>query len=299
MEHASFHRVTSRRGTARARARFSVVGYRASVARSAQLALLLGLAAVGAGCGLVYDLSKLGPGADDAGSGDAADAAVVDAVPPTCPSRRGSPMIGAASFCIDARETTNAQYAAYLADTKKTGKRPTLPPTCNFKEELTPGSVVPAEAELPVRNVDWCDALSYCLWADKRLCGKVGGGGLRRIDATDPAASEWARACTKGGTRPLPYGPTYEAGRCHVPGDAAAPLPAASQCAGGLDGLLDMVGNVAEWIDACETADGEFAECEVLGGSFLSSGAEATCASIAPAARSAKRPDQGIRCCGP
>ncbi|HSO37929.1 MAG TPA: hypothetical protein VLT33_35620 [Labilithrix sp.] len=160
------------------------------MARSAQLALLLGLAAAGAGCGLVYDLSKLGPGADDAGSGDAADAAVVDAGPPTCPSGRGSPMIGAASFCIDARETTNAQYAAYLADTKKTGKRPTLPPTCNFKEELTPGSVVPAEGELPVRNVDWC--ASQCAGGLDGATSPSGSMPARRRTASSPSARCWA-----------------------------------------------------------------------------------------------------------
>lgn len=266
--------------------------------RFRRVSLLVALAIAGAGCGLVYDLSKLGPDDGDGGADAAEAGAAIDAGPRTCPSDRGSPMVDLGAFCIDAKEATNAHYAAFLEDVTKTGIQPALPPTCSFKRSLSQGSTVAADGRLPVRDVDWCDALSYCRWAHKRLCGKIGGGSLRRSQATSPALSEWGFACTRNDeARALPYGTSFEPGRCNVPGDASAPLPASSTCEGGFAGIFDLVGNVAEWVDACEAANGPDDECEVLGGSFLSSGGEATCTSIEPAARKSQRTDHGIRCC--
>ena len=211
-------------------------------------------------------------------------------------------MISAGSFCIDSTEVTNAQYVKFLDDLRMTGDAPPLPSACTFNNKsFTPlAEWPPAQPELalPVRHVDWCDALAYCTWAKKRLCGRLGAGpALRPGQAADPAISEWAFACTGGNPQAYPYGVSYEAGRCNARSDAA--LPESSRCAGGFPGLLDMAGNVAEWIDACESTNGSFDDCPVAGGSFLSNGANAACDASAPAARGGPRRDQGIRCCSP
>jgi formylglycine-generating enzyme len=265
--------------------------------------LVIALAAF-CGCQAVYDLSALGPAEDDAADAgadgfSAADAAAADG-PRACPAGEGPPMVSAGSFCIDATEVTNAQYARFLQATTVT--RPLLPASCAFKTTLTPAQdwpAAPEEQALPVRHVDWCDALSYCLWTNKRLCGRLGtGGALRAAESVDPLASEWAFACTGGTAQSYPYGATYEVARCNTGSDVRR-TASASTCEGAVPGLLDLVGNVAEWLDACETSDGAFDECRVAGGSFLSAGADAKCSSSAPAARGAARADQGIRCCSP
>ncbi|MCC6649279.1 MAG: hypothetical protein IT374_27380, partial [Polyangiaceae bacterium] len=45
-------------------------------------------------------------------------------------------------------------------------------------------------------------------------CGRIGGGTLTAEDSIDPKASEWVNACTQGGKTKLPYGDTFEDGRC-------------------------------------------------------------------------------------
>jgi formylglycine-generating enzyme len=264
------------------------------------LTVVLALVAVAAGaCTQLYDLSALGPA--DRGDAEAgADTSPGDAGPLVCPTGNGPPMIPAGSFCIDATEVTNEQYKVFLSET--TGKdSPTLPAECDFKQQsFDPTDGWPPAADagvLPVRYVDWCDALAYCLWAGKRLCGRVGAGPLRAAQAVDPAKSEWAAACTGGRSLTYPYGTSYVDGGCNARG--GVPLPSFASCEGGVPGLFDMVGNVAEWINACEGNSGPLDTCIVAGGSFDSLGENAKCSLSTSATRTTRRPDQGIRCCGP
>jgi formylglycine-generating enzyme len=266
-------------------------------ANRALLALALGAGTAGA-CSQVFDLSALGPAPAEAADGglDADASNPDDAGPHACPSGEGPPMISAGSFCIDSTEVTNEQYAKFLAATLV--ERPELPPACSFKTTLVPQQewpAAPADRALPVRHVDWCDALSYCLWAKKRLCGRIGGGALHGSEALAPARSEWASACTGGTAQAYPYGATYEAGRCNTQGDAAR--PASGSCEGGTQGVLDLVGNVAEWLDSCAQDSGTLDPCVIAGGSFESGGAVATCGTSAELNRGARRADHGIRCC--
>lgn len=268
------------------------------LARRAALAGALATVAVeGAACNALYDLSALGPAPDGEPEAGSDAARPPDAAPPACPAGDGPPMIAVSSFCIDTTEVTNEQYEKFLDATQVT--RPALPAACDYKKSLTPDQgwpVDPADRARPVRYVDWCDALSYCLWANKRLCGRLGGGALRATEAADPRASEWAVACSGGRPQDYPYGASYEDGRCNARGDAA--VSASTSCEG-VPGVFDMVGNVAEWLDACESSSGAFDECRVAGGSFLSAGPGAKCTGSAPSTRGARSPDQGIRCCGP
>jgi formylglycine-generating enzyme required for sulfatase activity len=122
---------------------------------------------------------------------------------------------------------------------------------------------------VPTVNVDIGAARALCASRKKRLC----------------TGAEWRRAC--GGK--YPYGATFEQDRCHLVSASGAGQPPVATgskpgCRSWL-GLVDMVGNVAEW-----TADGT-----VNGGSSLKDGENATCGSSSRRAGGA--PHIGFRCC--
>ena len=245
---------------------------------------------------------------------------------PSCPSGRGPRMVaivlpGVASFCIDSTEVSQAQYAQFLAAKVDPAKQSrdlcvkrnlTFEPLVNVGPEdwkgCPPGIWAPeTRGEMPASCVDHCDAVAFCEWAGKRLCGAIGGG-PRPADEKDvyPGNSEWYLACSQGGKYKYPYGDTYEDGKCVDPPGAGEPgqltgtfSPRAagpSACHGQeppFDGLFEMVGNVSEWDDHCR-AEGL---CSVRGG-----GGEAVpaidCTSIAEtSAHNSAFLGFGIRCC--
>src|SRR5262249_6636582 len=106
----------------------------------------------------------------------------------SCPSGRGPAMVLAKSlsgqtWCIDSTEGTQAQYAAFLAD--KAGDVSGQSAECQWNTSYVPLSACSrfpsfdpvARKNKPVSGVDWCDALAFCKWAGKRLCGAIGDGG--------------------------------------------------------------------------------------------------------------------------
>lgn len=156
------------------------------------------------------------------------------------------------TFCIDPTEVTNAQYQQFL-DAKVPIS--TQPPECHWNATFQPD---PTEAgvNVPVVGVDWCDALAYCTWAGKYLCGRMENGKkvgpITTETLTDFRANQWLNACTADATRLYPYGGTFELGKCNLfPLDAgrAVPVGTSPGCQGGYAGLYDLVGNVWEWYD--------------------------------------------------
>ncbi len=109
-----------------------------------------------------------------------------------------------------------------------------------------------ADTGLPLNVQSWTDAARACEAAGARVC----------------LESEWNFACEGEEMRPYPYGWRREADRCNadqrdllVPGqpwllkDGRSPAGAHPACASPF-GLVDMAGNVAEWVSVDGFADG-------------------------------------------
>ncbi|MDB4945192.1 MAG: pyoverdine responsive serine/threonine kinase [Labilithrix sp.] len=211
----------------------------------------------------VPDEASLPPGGDS-GAGDAAGDAAVDAGA-GCPTTHGAMVLvdaGGMTFCIDGTEVTNAAYDTFLAATD--GGNVTAfdagdAASC-ANDSFVPFPPLPPPqngATYPVVNIDYCDALSYCRWAGKRLCGRTTGA--------DASTGEWYAACSAGGTRAYAYGgTTRDATKCNDGTGAVAPTASFPGCQGSVPGLFDMNGNVGELIDQC--SDGF---CTVVGGSYV------------------------------
>ncbi len=221
------------------------------------------------------------------------------------PGLAGPPLVrmtadgGASGFCMDQREVNNAEYLAFLSTVPNLLDQ--VPPCIAINLTFFPVPwPTPSGAEaLPVTGVDYCDALQYCRWAGKRLCGRLGGGSNPSAAFDDPQSSQWMSACSVGGTRDFPYGTAYDALACNG-ADAGVGAKTSSsgqeRCAAGCGAPLNLSGNVAEWEDSCSTTGGAF-ECRVRGGHFASGRDDLTCTA------SAKRPfldrsgEVGFRCC--
>ena len=157
--------------------------------------------------------------------------------------------------------------------------------------------------DLPVANVDWCDASAFCAWAGERLCGAVGGGSVPMASPIDPITNQWVRACSQAGARVYPYGNTYDATTCWdaqpMTGSVAA-VASNPGCEGGYPGLFDMSGNVNEWIDTCAAASGALDMCGDLGGGkYYTAATDLECTSLELRPRDDRHSDLGFRCCGP
>lgn len=181
------------------------------------------------------------------------------------------------AFCIDRFEVTQRQYAEFLASVLDRPDVAARPP-CAGNASLEPsedgacaGRFQPAtDGDLPVSCVNVCDAIAYCLWAGKRLCGSKHGGLLLPSLMGDASSDEWQAACTEGTSRLYPYGGSYSEEACNVGAGVAdagvAVAGAHPACATG-GGVHDLSGNVAEWTDCCGNIQGEL-RCAARGGSY-------------------------------
>ncbi|MBI4703521.1 MAG: SUMF1/EgtB/PvdO family nonheme iron enzyme [Deltaproteobacteria bacterium] len=265
--------------------------------------LLVLLAAAAIGC------SKPAPSIEEE---PASGASLPDAMAPAgsvlvCPTDLPGPKLvqvpaaGVGSFCMDARETTRGEYDAFVA--AKAGDLGGQPAECFWNDSFTPflftvgpenelpeGVIAYCEhkswegvpADWPVTCVDFCDALAYCEWAGKRLCGRVGGPakwgriyvayeGYDEGKAFSPVAKsveiEFVAACTQGGATKYPYGDQYEPGRCidspwvkaHGKSLDALTDPPSGECHGTkppYDAIHDLSGSVEEWQNLCDKTPG-------------------------------------------
>jgi formylglycine-generating enzyme required for sulfatase activity len=232
---------------------------------------------------LIHDVSL---GADggvvDAGPGPDAVAVAVDGGPcgpalSTGAVRAGVQMVLVASplgsYCIDTLEVTVADFNAYLVDS---GAYVDTPDGCA-------GTVVrplvdndPTHQTLPITNVGECNAWSYCRWAQKRLCGTIGDGGVATGARTQD--TEWGFACVNGvANTAYPYGIAYDASVCNTEGAGAVPVGSLPGCHGTappFDRIYDLSGNAYEYVN--DIGNSDFSVARPAGGSWQE-GAGASC----------------------
>lgn len=230
---------------------------------------------------------------------------------PQCGVHKGGPMVwsgSGAKFCIDAREVTRAEYDTFLAAAPTDPQ----PDYCDWNKSY---DALPSTfgGNFPITGIDWCDAIAYCSWAGKHVCGAITDG---KILADESAAkSQWTFACLNGdgaATTGYPTGPSAPAaGVCRLGGVSA---PAAVQthlmCKGTTapwDRVFDLSGNAAEWDGAGCFLSGlkpgttpeqrRFIDCGVRGGSYFNDIVSGRC--ITGVSRPIDERDEkiGFRCC--
>jgi iron(II)-dependent oxidoreductase len=124
------------------------------------------------------------------------------------------------AFEIDRTPVTNAEYAAFVADT---GTRPPMYWERDGEAWLTTtfGDRLPLDPRLPVAHVDWHQADAYARWAGKRL----------------PTEFEWEAAAS---------GADRDRANLDQLGFGCAPAGAYADAAGDC-GAVQMLGDVWEW----------------------------------------------------
>lgn len=165
------------------------------------------------------------------------------------------------AFWIDQTEVTNAQFAAFVADTghitsaeTNGGAQVTSPGFWSYvngadwRHPLGPTDSIAGLDNYPVVQVSWADAATYCAWAGRRL----------------PTEAEWEYAARGLVIRRFPWGDDKVSGELLNMADAtngghiadltvddgyAFAAPVGSFPAGASPfGVLDMAGNVWEWV---------------------------------------------------
>ncbi len=209
-------------------------------------------------------------------------------------------------FCIDTAEVTQAEFNRFLTSTG--GAWPSPPPVCGANA-ANPLSPIQGRDTLPAIDLHWCAAYSYCKWAGKRLCGRIGGGG---DDNGTSATNEWVFACQNGtAATTYPYGSSYLGHACNTldaEGGVLTPPGTYAAChglAGGTSAaVFDMMGNVDEYVDdADETIiDGGNVTVYVRGGSYADPNASTnTCQALVFGSGvgpyNYAGDDVGFRCC--
>lgn len=125
----------------------------------------------------------------------------------------------------------------------------------------------------PKTSVSWVEAKMACIDAGKRLC----------------SLQEWKDACQGLTTTPYPYGLHYDSLRCATQGKGFYKSGSFQTC--NQFGVIDMVGNVWEWV---EDKDEDYPF--LLGGSYKY-GKNAYCEFKTKGTMGTRAQDAGFRCC--
>ena len=128
------------------------------------------------------------------------------------------------SFYIDRYEVTNRQYKSFI---ESTGHGPPL--------NWVNGTYAEGDADLPVIYVSWYDAQAYAHWVGKRL----------------PTENEWEKAARGEEGYQWPWGEQFHDHRANTSeAMVGQPMPVGSYLGGAnKQGVLDLSGNVWEWVD--------------------------------------------------
>jgi formylglycine-generating enzyme required for sulfatase activity len=128
----------------------------------------------------------------------------------------------AAPFFLDAKEVTNKEYAAFVAE--KGVKAPGYWPE---------GKVPEGREEHPVYGVSFLDAEAFAKWKEKRL----------------PTEEEWERAARGTNGLEYPWGNEFDKTKCNAyTGQKQDTTPVGTYGSGkSACGAFDLAGNVWEW----------------------------------------------------
>lgn len=130
------------------------------------------------------------------------------------------------AYRIDRYEVSNAAYLRFTLDTRRANRRRLLEVVAQ-QDPIWPSQ--------PVANISWQFAHDYCAWAGKRL----------------PSEAEWEKAARGPGGREYPWGDAWDVRRLNAGGtdwsSGVAPITAYDDGASPY-GVLNMAGNVAEWV---------------------------------------------------
>lgn len=217
----------------------------------------------------------------------------------TCPQLGGEKLVQADGYCIDENEVTAAHYQEFVSSHPSLAEQPAA---CAGNTTFANACKTLAPEKEPVSCVDWCDAHAYCASVGKRLCGSANAvGGPMPYDAPVTAAdNQWYAACSHGGENVYPYGDAYDSSACWS-GDraptGAVRVKTASGCVGGYEGLWDMSGGLAEWVDSCNAETGAADACHIRGGSFSGTADQLRCDWQSGTPRNTTSNYIGFRCC--
>lgn len=142
-----------------------------------------------------------------------------------------------AGFAMDRTEVTVGDWALFLQEVGGQVHHHPLQPVAWLDGEV---DALPDEKDRPVRQVSWFDAAVYCAWAGKRL----------------PTEAEWERGAKSNlQNMQYPWGsrnPTCDLAVFYTGVSLCekkpAPVGSRSPEGNSPDGLVDMAGNVAEWV---------------------------------------------------
>lgn len=221
----------------------------------------------------------------------------------SCPEVRRASIPGANSQ-IDVTEVTRAAYEHWLSLSPRPGNG-NVDPDCLSALDLVPDAKCSSDpstcqdgcANHPQVCIPWCAAREYCRWTGGRLCAGIDGAHISPEQAEE---SEWRQACNGGDeARKYPYGTSYVKGACNDGGDATGgeqvtvEVSSLEACATP-EGVFDLVGNVREWIDAC---DGEY--CIAPGGDYTAAHPHQIDCDFKSIllGRAGRYPNVGFRCC--
>jgi formylglycine-generating enzyme required for sulfatase activity len=214
-----------------------------------------------------------------------------------CPELGGEKLVRAGSFCIDENEVTAAHYQAFVDSQPSVVDQPTA---CMKNTTFANNCKTMDPEKQPQRCVDWCDAHAYCKSVGKRLCGDSDGGAMAYDAAVISTDNQWFAACSHGGEVAYPYGNDYDSAACwgaDRPPVGALTVKSASGCVGGYEGLWDMSGGLAEWVDSCNGTTGVGDACHIRGGSFSGTSDQLRCDWQSGAPRDTSSNYIGFRCC--
>lgn len=216
-----------------------------------------------------------------------------------CPELAGEKLVQGDGFCIDENEVTAAHYQAFVDSHPILA---TQPLACAGNTTFANGCKASEPEKQPARCVDWCDAHAYCASVGKHLCGsgQSASGAMPYDAAVTSTDNQWYAACSHGGDHLYPYGDSYDKSACWSadrPPAGSLTVKSASGCVGGYEGLWDMSGGLAEWVDSCNGEKGMADACHIRGGSFSGSSAELRCDWQSGAARDTSSNYIGFRCC--